>query len=159
MARLSKGLRVCPYIIEPGSFLLLLLTLCKYLFMKKVNLLLAIALCIASTSFRPALQSCTFNGTWDTDWGKLVISGPMNNVTGKYFFNNDNKVSGTISGVAKEASGKWPATEIFLTGTWSQTNTSGTFSLRRSCDSKRFSGTWKNNNAKESGTWSGKLRE
>ena len=87
----------------------------------------------------------TFLGTWETNWGLLVIEEADDKLTGKY----TGKFSGTIQGAVKE--GK-------LHFTWKQPNAewgSGVFSLSE--DGSKLVGTWGGAKSETNGgKWTGK---
>lgn len=88
-----------------------------------------------------AYAAPSWSGTWNTDWGKLVLAQNASDVNGSY---DGGSVKGVVDG-------------MLFRGTWSQSNgASGKFQLTISENGNQFSGTWTTNGSSEKGTWSGK---
>ena len=109
------------------------------------NLLAASLLTLVALTSSLRADEPTFLGTWETNWGLLVIKSTEEKITGKY----TGKFSGTIEGTIKE--GK-------LHYTWKQPNGEwgfGVFSL--SDDGAQLIGTWgSKKSASNGGSWNGK---
>ncbi len=86
------------------------------------------------------------SGTYNTDFGQLVLKQSKNTVTGTYSYEN---FTGTISGTI---------TKNKLTFTWKQkqwdVSVKGTGEFDFSEDGKSFTGTWTDSNG-NSGYWNG----
>ena len=94
----------------------------------------------------------SFAGTWDTDYGNMVLTATGNKVTGTYE-SDDGAINGTATGNT-------------LTGTWTETPTrtppddAGDFAFTLAADGSTFDGNWRyghsdDPNAEWSGTWHG----
>jgi hypothetical protein len=93
-------------------------------------------------------QTCTWSGTWNTDWGPMQILQNGNAVTGTYT-HDQGRVDGTAYGAR-------------LMGTWSEAPSysppgdAGDFEFMMSEDCQSFSGSWKyGSEGGWSGGWSG----
>jgi hypothetical protein len=95
-------------------------------------LLGAFTLPLGGASARSAANE--WAGTWDTDWGKMVLKQSGNTVTGTYT-HDQGQIAGTASG-------------LVLTGTWTEVPTragptdAGAFQWTMKPDLRTFSGTW-----------------
>jgi len=81
----------------------------------------------------------TWDGTWDTNQGKMQLEQSGNRVTGTY--GSSGKVEGTVNGSV-------------LKGTYQWTSKTGVFELTMSADGSSFAGEWSRSGA--NGKWSGK---
>lgn len=87
---------------------------------------------------------CDWTGTWDSNWGQMVLSQSGNSVTGTYT-HDQGRIQGTVSGDK-------------LIGTWSESpsysppSDAGDLELTMSSDCKSLSGNWKYGSE---GSWSG----
>ena len=85
------------------------------------------------TSTSP-VTGTSFAGTWDTDYGNMVLAVSGNKVTGTYDY-QEGTINGTVSGNK-------------LTGTWTQAPTrappddAGNLVFTLSADGSRFEGLW-----------------
>ncbi|MDF1862540.1 MAG: hypothetical protein P1U87_20150 [Verrucomicrobiales bacterium] len=113
-----------------------------------MKLLLLSLATLSFTLLTAAAADSPFVGTWDTNWGNLVIEQKQEKFTGKYV----GKFSGTIEGTIKE--GK-------LHFTWKQPNAewgSGVFTISE--DGKSLKGTWGGaESATNGGPWDGKRKK
>ncbi|MEW6723215.1 MAG: hypothetical protein AB1324_08170 [Candidatus Micrarchaeota archaeon] len=99
----------------------------------------------------PAETGCTFAGTWNTEWGEMVLVQNGSNVTGTYEF-DDGRINGIVSGKT-------------LTGTWSENSdenaylppdNAGDVQLNLTGDCNSLEGAWRYGSEGEfSGGWSG----
>jgi len=93
---------------------------------------LALVICALPISVGAVEAAPSWTGTWDTVWesgtARMVLVQAGNQVTGSYDYNG-----GTISGTASGNS---------LTGTWTESNNSGSFEFVVAADGRSFSGTW-----------------
>lgn len=96
-------------------------------------------------AFTAIADDSKFFGTWETNWGLLVIKQGEEKIEGKY----TGKFNGKIEGEVKE--GK-------LQVTWKQTNGEwGSAAFTVSADGKTLSGTWgATKSATNGGPWNGK---
>ena len=84
------------------------------------------------------LEPVAWQGTWQTNWGQMIIAQNSNSITGTYEHDNG-KIKGTITGNK-------------ITGTWSEAPTylapkdSGEFEFTLSSDGKSFTGRWRYGN-------------
>lgn len=89
------------------------------------------------------LGKYSWQGEWDTNWGKMILTQNDNIVTGTYV-HDSGKISGKVSGNK-------------LTGTWSESpsyaapNDAGDIEFTMSNDGKSFTGSWRYGS---SGSWS-----
>ncbi|MDD4833774.1 MAG: copper amine oxidase N-terminal domain-containing protein [Lutispora sp.] len=96
------------------------------------------------------LGTYSWQGEWDTNWGKMVLTQNGSTVTGTYT-HDKGKISGTISGDV-------------LTGTWSESpayappNDAGDMILTMAADGKSFSGKWRYGSDGSWGNWEGGKR-
>ena len=118
--------------------------------MKNLFLLAAILF----TSLQGIAQTrCGFEGTWSTDWGPLTLrTSDGRNFSGSY---NYNGTIGYVSAAITKTESDGKDALVTLKGTWRQGKLSGTFELSRVCSQPAFSGSWWNDNGKESGLWKG----
>lgn len=93
-------------------------------------------------------QNCDWTGTWNTDYGQMVLQQSGSTVTGTYT-SNQGQIKGTVSGSK-------------LTGTWSEVpsrtppDDAGDFEFTISDDCNSFSGNWRyGSTGGWSGGWSG----
>ncbi len=77
------------------------------------------------------------SGVFNTPWNKMTLRHSGNNISGTYKYYNG-KVTGTLRG-------------LVLTGTWTQSNSSGDFIFTFSADGSSFTGKWR---SKGGTTWS-----
>lgn len=105
----------------------------------------ALLFAFALFAFTAMADDSKFLGTWDTDWGLLVIKQGEEQIEGKY----TGQFNGKIEGKVKE--GK-------LQVTWKQTNGEwGSAVFTVSADGKILSGTWgATTSATNGGPWNGK---
>ncbi|MEA4960771.1 copper amine oxidase N-terminal domain-containing protein [Lutispora sp.] len=104
----------------------------------------------ASTAGSSDLGKYSWEGEWDSNWGKMILTqnGPI--VTGTYT-HDKGRINGTISGNV-------------LTGTWSESpsyappNDSGEIEFTMSADGKGFSGKWRYGSEGSWGNWEGGKR-
>jgi hypothetical protein len=88
--------------------------------------------------------SCDWSGTWQTNWGEMVLSQAGTQVNGTYT-HDAGRITGTLSGST-------------LIGTWSEApsysprNDAGDMQLTIAADCNSFTGTWRYGS---SGDWSG----
>ncbi len=81
------------------------------------------------------LENINWQGSWQTQWGEMVIEQSNNSITGTYVHDNG-KIKGTISGT-------------LLKGTWSEAPSylapkdAGEFEFILSADGKAFTGRWR----------------
>ena len=94
--------------------------------------------------------SCDWTGTWETNWGEMVLQQTGNKVTGTYV-HDQGRISGTIS-------------DNILTGTWSEapsyspTNDAGDVELTLAEDCRSFEGRWRYGSEGDwSEGWTGKI--
>jgi hypothetical protein len=100
---------------------------------------------------QPVPQPVTsgWGGTWNTDWGTMIISVAATQGSGTYTTNNG-KLVGTISGNN-------------FNGTWSRSPSykaprdAGSFALVMSPDGNSFKGDWKYSDCSWAGPWDGTL--
>jgi hypothetical protein len=106
-----------------------------------VEMALILALLCASAVLA---QDCDWTGTWNTDYGQMVLQQSGSTVTGTYT-SNQGQIQGTASGSK-------------LTGTWSEAPSrappgdAGDIEFTMSDDCNSFSGNWRYGS---SGDWSG----
>lgn len=93
-------------------------------------------------------QDCDWTGTWDTDFGQMVLQQSSNTVTGTYT-SDQGQIQGAASGNK-------------LTGTWSEAPSrtppgdAGDIEFTISDDCNSFSGNWRYDSSGDwSGSWSG----
>ena len=92
----------------------------------------------------------SWEGEWDTNWGKMVLTQNGAAVTGTYTYDKG-KISGTISGNV-------------LAGTWSESPSyappkdGGNVEFTMSADGKSFSGKWRYGQEGSWGNWEGGKR-
>jgi hypothetical protein len=104
---------------------------------------------------------CGFGGRWKTNWDgtEAILNMTMSsekNMTGNYNYYSDGKtVYGTVSGTITDVMQGGNDAKITMTGTWSEGSISGTFEFSTVCSKTAFSGSWANNNGRESGMWVG----
>ncbi len=110
-----------------------------------VEMALILALLCASAVLA---QDCDWTGTWDTDFGQMVLQQSGNTVTGTYT-SDQGQIQGTASGNK-------------LTGTWSEVpsrtppDDAGDIEFTISDDCNSFSGNWRyDSSGGWSGSWSG----
>lgn len=111
-----------------------------------------------------AQYSCDFAGKWDTffDGGiilcKLTMQKTYGNVmTGTYHYESNNgTVSGFLQGSIFEEVTEGKNIIIKMKGTWTEGKTTGTFRFITSCGGGVLSGTYINDNTKQTGKWIGK---
>jgi hypothetical protein len=95
-------------------------------------LVAVVALPLESVPARPAANE--WAGTWDTDWGRMVLTQSGARVTGTYA-HDDGRIEGTANG-------------LVLTGTWNEAPTragpsdAGSFRFTMKPDLRSFSGDW-----------------
>lgn len=96
------------------------------------------------------LGKYSWQGEWDSNWGKMILTQNGSMVTGTYT-HDKGKMSGTISG------------NIF-TGTWSESpsysppNDAGDMELTMAADGKSFTGKWRYGTEGSWGNWEGGKR-
>lgn len=96
------------------------------------------------------LGTYSWEGEWDSNWGKMVITQNGNIVTGTYTHDNG-KISGTVSGST-------------FTGTWSEAPSyapdkdAGDMELTMSADGMSFTGKWRYGSSGSWGNWEGGKR-
>lgn len=102
----------------------------------------------AATTTSGGGGSCSWAGTWDTNFGQMTLSEATGFVTGTYAF-DDGTINGAVSGNQ-------------LTGSWAEQpsykppNDSGGFALTISGDCNSFTGTWGYGSASTGGgIWQG----
>lgn len=107
-----------------------------------------IALCLtvfALSASSLLADDSSFIGTWNTNWGLLIIKQGEEKLTGKY----SGKFSGTIEGTVKE--GKLHYKWVQPNGEWG----SGVFTVSE--DGNTLTGTWGGANSETNGgAWNGK---
>lgn len=107
-----------------------------------------------STQPKPAVNTdlgkYSWQGEWDSNWGKMVLTQSGSNVTGTYT-HDKGKISGTILGNV-------------LAGTWSESpsyappNDAGDIEFTMSEDGKSFTGKWRYGSEGSWGNWEGGKR-
>ena len=96
------------------------------------------------------LGTYSWEGEWDSNWGKMILTQNGSIVTGTYTHDNG-RINGTISG------------NVF-TGTWSESasysppNDAGDMELTMAADGKSFSGKWRYGSEGSWGNWEGGKR-
>ncbi|HLE82311.1 MAG TPA: hypothetical protein VJA25_13625, partial [Dehalococcoidia bacterium] len=94
-----------------------------------------------------APTSCTWTGTWDTDWNKLYLTQSGSTVSGSYEY-DQGKVTGSVSG--NQLTGRWTEAP-----TYREPYDAGGFVWTISADCGSFSGTWGYGTDSSAGTWNG----
>lgn len=96
------------------------------------------------------LGSYSWEGEWDTNWGKMTLKQNGNKVTGTYI-HDEGRITGTVFGDK-------------LIGTWSETpayappNDAGDIEFNMSADGKSFTGKWRYGSEGGWGNWDGGKR-
>jgi hypothetical protein len=88
-------------------------------------------------------EGCDWSGTWSTNYGQIVLQQSGEYVDGTYTYAGGGQIRGTAS-------------ENNLVGSWTQTDSRGTFEFTAGGDCNSFNGNWRNGNMGEwSGSWNG----
>ncbi len=104
----------------------------------------------ALASGSTALGTYSWSGTWETNWGNMILVQSGTNVSGTYE-HDDGKIVGTVSGNT-------------LTGTWSENpsyappDDAGDVMFEMTADGKGFSGLWRYGSEGDWGVWDGGTR-
>jgi hypothetical protein len=114
--------------------------------MKCVNLAGVVIIFVFVCTSAVLAQNCNCAGTWNTGWTgqsnsqniSMVLQQSGNTVAGTYDYDSG-RIEGTIEG-------------NLLTGTWTQSSTSGTFQFQLADDCNSFHGSWRFGS---SGGWEG----
>lgn len=85
----------------------------------------------------------TFAGTWDTTFGPMTLTEKDGKVSGHYQFGNQRS---EISGTVKDRK---------LTFTYKEPVASGSGEFELAADGQSFAGTWKQDDGRQSGRWTG----
>ena len=118
--------------------------------------ILIIVILFLAPLFCNAQTRCGFEGSWTTDWGPLTLRfSDGRNFSGSYDYNG---TTGYISASITSTESDGTDALVTLKGTWTQGKAKGTFELKRVCSKDAFSGSWWNDNGKESGRWTGAKR-
>lgn len=98
----------------------------------------------AIASIPKPVPAANFNGSWETNFGVIVMTQTGTTVTGTYSYD-----SGSLTGIV---------TGNTLKGTWVESDDKGTFVFTLSADGKSFTGSWQETepDPNQGGGWNGK---
>ncbi|HBY20843.1 MAG TPA: hypothetical protein DEG71_07525 [Clostridiales bacterium] len=118
---------------------------------KKFGLICLVLLMVCSFStVNASLGTYSWEGEWDSNWGKMVITQNGSTVTGTYT-HDSGKIVGTVSGNT-------------FTGTWSESpsyapdHDAGDMELTMASDGMSFTGKWRYGSTGSWGNWEGGKR-
>ena len=95
----------------------------------------------------PSTTSCTWTGTWDTNWNKLYLTQNGSTVSGTYEY-DQGRVTGTVSG--NQLNGRWSEAPSYQ-----EPYDAGAFVWTIAADCSSFSGAWGYGTDRSVGTWNG----
>jgi hypothetical protein len=94
-----------------------------------------------------------FGGTWDTNWGTMILAQDGARVTGTYT-QKDGRIDATLSSDGRSISGTWGQAP-----TYTPPSHSGRMQITLSSDQNRLTGRWWYGQNGDSGEWTGTRRD